>query len=99
LPRGRGIEWEARVIKRKLLYIGWKYNKVLLYPSMGSSRQEYWSRLPFPFPGDLPAPGVEPGSTALQADFLPFEPSGKPLYSTGNYIQYPMINQNGKEYK
>ena len=40
-------------------------------PSMGFSRQEYWSGLPFPSPGDLPNPGIEPGSHALQADTLP----------------------------
>ena len=44
--------------------------------SMGFSRQEYWSGLPFPLLGDLPNPGIEPGST-LQADSLPFEPRGK----------------------
>ena len=44
--------------------------------SMGFSRQEYWSGLPFPFPGDLPDPGIEPGSPSLQADSLPSEPSG-----------------------
>ena len=38
--------------------------------SMGFSRQEYWSGLPFPSPGDLPDPGIEPGSPALQADSL-----------------------------
>ena len=38
--------------------------------------QEYWSGLPFPFPGDLPDPGIEPGSPSLQADSLPSEPSG-----------------------
>ena len=43
-------------------------------PSMGFSRQEYWSGLPLPSPGDLPNPGTEPGSPALQADSLPFEP-------------------------
>ena len=37
-------------------------------PSMGFSRQEYWSGLPFPSPGDLPNPGIEPRSPALQAD-------------------------------
>ena len=37
-------------------------------PSIGLSRQEYWSGLPFPSPGDLPEPGVKPGSPALQAD-------------------------------
>ena len=44
--------------------------------SMGFSRQEYWSRLPFPSPGDLPDPGIEPRSTTLQADALTSEPPG-----------------------
>ena len=42
--------------------------------SLGFSRQEYWSGLPFPSPGDLPNPGIEPGSPALQTDALPSEP-------------------------
>ena len=42
--------------------------------SMGFPRQEYWSGLPFPSPGDLPDPGIEPGSPALQADSLLSEP-------------------------
>ena len=41
--------------------------------SMGFSRQEYWSGLPFPSPGDLPDSGIEPGSPALQADTLTSE--------------------------
>ena len=41
--------------------------------SMGFSRQEYWSGLSFPSPGDLPYPGIEPWSPALQADDLPTE--------------------------
>ena len=48
--------------------------------SMGFSRQDYWSGLPFPSPGDLPNPGIEPRSCALQADSLPSEPPGKLLY-------------------
>ena len=48
--------------------------------SMGFSRQEYWSGLPFPSPGDLPDPGVKPGSPALQADALPSEPPGDSAY-------------------
>ena len=40
---------------------------------MGFSRQEYWSELPFPSLGDLPDPGIKPGSPALQADSLPTE--------------------------
>ena len=47
-------------------------------PSIGFSRQESWSGLPFPSPGDLPDPGIEPMSPTLQADALPPEPSGKP---------------------
>ena len=51
---------------------------------MGFSRQECWSGLPFPSPGDLPDPGIEPGSSALQADALPSEPPGKPSNSPTN---------------
>ena len=46
--------------------------------SMGFSRQECWSVFPYPSPGDLPDPGIEPGSPALQADALLSEPPGKP---------------------
>ena len=46
--------------------------------SMGFSRQEFWSGLPFSSPGDLPNSGIEPGSPALQADSLPTELQGKP---------------------
>ena len=46
--------------------------------SMGFSRQDYWGGLPFPSPGDLPNPGIEPGSPTSQAGCLPFEPPGKP---------------------
>ena len=48
-------------------------------PSMGFSRQEYWSGLIFPSPGDLPDPGIKPRFPALQADALPSEPPGKPI--------------------
>ena len=44
---------------------------------MDFSRQEYWSGLPFPSPGDIPDPGIKPGSPGLQADSLPSEPPGK----------------------
>ena len=47
--------------------------------SVGLSRKEYWTELPCPPPGDLPNPGIEPGSPALQADSLPSEPPVKPL--------------------
>ena len=47
--------------------------------SVGFPRQGYGGRLPFPSPGDLPDRGIKPSSPALQADFLPTEPSGKSL--------------------
>ena len=62
--------------------------------SMGFSRQECWSGLPFPSPGDLPDPGIEPGSPALQADALPSEPPGKQRVTTNKtnkcYSEYSM---------
>ena len=51
-------------------------------PSMGFSRQEYWSGLPFPSSGDLPDPGIEPRSPALRADALTSEP---PAEGTANF--------------
>ena len=61
-------------------------------PSMEFSKQEYWSGLPFPSPGDLPDPAIELGSSALQADALPSESPGKPNICKYNF-QY---NQNEK---
>ena len=48
--------------------------------SMGFSRQEYWSGLPFPSLGNLPDPGIKPRSPILEADALTSEPPGKPGY-------------------
>ena len=50
--------------------------------SMGFHRQEYWSELPFPSPGDLRDPAIEPASPALAGGFFSTEPSGKPLTLT-----------------
>ena len=50
-------------------------------PSTGFSKQVYWRELLFPSPGDLPDPGIKPGSPELQADSLPSEPPGKPFSS------------------
>ena len=47
-------------------------------PSMGFARQEYWRGVPLPSPEDLPDPGIEPGSPALQADSLPLSHQGSP---------------------
>ena len=67
-------------------------------PSMGFSRQECWGGLPFPSPGDLPDPGIEPGSPTLQADALPSEPLGKPFFHWSVfYLQY-YINFKGPMY-
>ena len=55
---------------------------------MEFSRQEYSSGLPFPFPGDLLDPGMEPGSPTLQADSLPFEPPGN---IKGIWLQFYFI--------
>ena len=61
-------------------------------PSMEFSRQEYWSGLPFPSPGDLPDPGIEPRSRALQADALPSEPPGKVENTPTTKTFCPKIN-------
>ena len=60
--------------------------------SVGFSRQEYWSTLPFPSPGNLPDTGIEPRSPTLWADTLPSEPLGKP--HTGNKRS---LNRNTQE--
>ena len=62
--------------------------------SMGFSRQEYWSGLSFPSPGDLPNPGIEPGSPALRADALTSESPGKPNY---DFCSQLILIRNTKE--
>ena len=73
----------------------WSYVQLFVIPwtvayqapsSMGFSRQEYWSGLPFPSLGDLPNPGIEPRSPALQADASPSEPPGKLLLEANTYV-------------
>ena len=58
--------------------------------SMKFSSQEYWPGLPFPFPWDLPDPGIEPESPSLQADYLLFEPTGKHgnIIGTQIFVKY-----------
>ena len=60
--------------------------------SMEFSRQEYWSGLPFPSPGDLPDPGIEPRSPALQADALTSEPPGKASRRELQIYVHPLSN-------
>ena len=55
---------------------------------MEFSRQEYWSGLPCPSPGDVPDPGIESGSSTLQADSLPFEPPGQNVGSIQISVWY-----------
>ena len=57
----------------------------------GFSRQEYWSGLPCPPPGDCPHPGIKPRSPALQADSLPSEPAGKPKHVCSNRLRLPQL--------
>ena len=63
--------------------------------SVGFPRQEYWNGLPFPFPGDLPDPGIKPASPSLADEFFTIEPSGKLMVqfsfsqkSVGNVVLY-----------
>ena len=66
-------------------------------PSMGFSRQEYWSGLPFLSRGDLPNPGIEPRSPALQADALTSEPPGakqfRSTFKQINHLYFTSIHQ------
>ena len=62
--------------------------------SIGFPRQEYWSELPFPSPGDLLDPGIEPRSPTLQADALTPAPPGKPLNTRIQSLRKPIETQN-----
>ena len=67
---------------------------------MGFSSQEYWSGLPFLSPGDLPDPGIEPGSPALQADSLPSEPPGRsPKQNPNAFIKTHVFSVSKTEKK
>ena len=66
---------------------------------MGFSRQEYWSGLPFPSPGDLPNPGIKPRSPALQAHSLPSESPGKPSKKLKRTFKNREQQQDKKEEK
>ena len=69
---------ESEVSRVRLSATPWTVARQALL-SMGFSRSEYWSGLPFPSPGDLPNPGIESRSPTLQVDSLPAVPEGKPL--------------------
>ena len=61
---------------------------------MEFSRQEYWSGLPFPSPGDLPNPGIEPRSLSLQADTVPSEPH---CFTIDIWCQFQTLKENGAD--
>ena len=82
---------EVKLLSRVLLFVT-QWTVTYQAPrSMEFSRQEYWSGLPFPSPGDLPNPGIEPRSPALQTDTLPSEPLGKPTLNVSYYIKTTYI--------
>ena len=69
---------EYSLSRVQLFATPWTYVACQASLSMGFSRQEYWSGLPFPSPGDLRNPGIEPGSPTSEVDALTSEPPGKP---------------------
>ena len=82
----RFSEWVRSVSRVRLFVTPWTVAHQAP-PSMGFSRQEYWSELPFPSPGDLPDPVIEPRCPSLQTDALTSEPPGKPQSYSVMYIQ------------
>ena len=65
--------------------------------SMGFPRQEYWSVLPFPSPGDLPDPAIKPTSPAWQVDSLPLSHQGSPMKNI-MLIKMSLLTEKGKHY-
>ena len=84
IPVLKTLQWfpttlgEVKSLSRVQLFVTPRTVAYQAFLSMGFSRKEYWSGLPSPSLGDLPNPGIEPGSPTLQADALPSEPPGKP---------------------
>ena len=85
MNRGRSLQLEkvkAKLLSRARLFATPWTVAYQASQSLECSRQQYWSGLLFPSPRDLPNPGIEPGSPALQADALPSKPPGKSLEKT-----------------
>ena len=79
------LKWKVKLLSHVRLFVTPWTVAHQAPPSMGFSRQEYWSGLPFPSPGDLPNPGIEPGCPSLQADALPSEPIGKLYFDLSRF--------------
>ena len=92
-PPGKPCDYSESEITQPCLTLCYPMDYSQQAPaSMGFSRQEYWSGLPFPSPGDLPNPGIEPGSPALQTDASPYKPPGKPK---SGWLQWAHSNHPG----
>ena len=88
-PFGAVIYWSEKSLSHVWLFATPWTVAQQAPPSMEFSRQEYWSGLPFPSPGDLPDSGIKPGSPELRADPLPSEPPGNPKQIL-RYNRYPI---------
>ena len=84
------------VLGRSVMYYSLRPHARPLCP-WGCSRQEYWSGLLCSPPGGLPNPGIEPRSPALQADYLPSEPPGKPLDSSQNRFYSGLLQSEKRD--
>ena len=88
------LGWEDPLENRKATHssiLAWRIPWTVAYQaplSMGFSSQEYWSGLPCPPPGDLPSPGIEPRSPALQVDSLLSKPPGKTKNTRVGSVQF-----------
>ena len=81
----RKLKVKVKLLSRVRLFVTLWTVAYQASPSMGFSRQEYWSGLPFPSPGHLPHPGIEPQFPTLEADALTSEPPEKPLRKLKSY--------------
>ena len=84
---GSSIDKRHFAISHRAIVVVFIFSHVRLFARESDrlSRPEYWSGEPFHSPGDLPHPGIEPRSPALQADSLPAEPQGKPWELANNF--------------
>ena len=88
MPSCSGLEYGGCLVTKSCLTLATPQTVVWQAPlSMGFSRQEYWSGLPFPSPGDLPHPGIKPRSPALWTDSLPTELQGLEIILKTVYVR------------